>query len=91
MTEGNSLNEIAEQLGMDATVLTANVARYNKLCATGEATDLGKNPQYQYRYRHQEIIVRNRIKNFTISYLLVNCGILIAALQQHNVKREKDR
>lgn len=46
---------------------------------------------YQYRYRHQEIIVRNRIKNFTISYLLVNCGILIAALQQHNVKREKDR
>ena len=46
---------------------------------------------YQYRYRHQEIIVRNRIKNFTISYLLVNCGILITALQQHNVKREKDR
>lgn len=46
MTEGNSLNEIAEQLGMDATVLTANVARYNKLYATGEATDLGKNPQY---------------------------------------------
>lgn len=46
---------------------------------------------YQYRYHHQEIIVRNRIKNFTISYLLVNYGVLIAALQQHNVKREKDR
>ena len=46
---------------------------------------------YQYRYRHQEIIVRNRIKNFTISYLLVNCGILITDLQQHNVNREKDR
>lgn len=46
---------------------------------------------YQYRYHHQEIIVRNRIKNFTISYLLVNVGILIAALQQHHVKRETDR
>ena len=46
---------------------------------------------YQYRYQNQEIIVRNRIKNFTISYLLVNCGVLIAALRQHNVKREKDR
>ena len=46
VTEGNSLNEIAEQLGMDATVLTATVARYNELCAAGEDTDFGKNPQY---------------------------------------------
>ncbi len=46
---------------------------------------------YQYRYQNQEIIVRNHVKNFTMSYLLVNCDVLIAALQQHNVKREKDR
>lgn len=46
---------------------------------------------YQYRYQNQEIIVRNHVKNFTMSYLLVNCSVLIAALQQHNVKREKDR
>ncbi len=45
---------------------------------------------YQYRHHGQEIIVRNRIKNFTISYLLVNCEFLIAAMQRYNVKREKD-
>lgn len=45
---------------------------------------------YQYRYHQQEIIIRNHIKNFTISYLLVNYGILVAALQQHNVERGKD-
>ena len=45
---------------------------------------------YQYRYQNQEIIVRNHVKNFTMSYLLVNCDVLIAALQQHNVKREQD-
>lgn len=46
---------------------------------------------YQYRYHNQEIIVRNHVKNFTVGYFLVNNQALITALNQHHVKREKDR
>lgn len=46
---------------------------------------------YQYRYHQQEIIVRNHVKNFTVGYFLANSEVLIAALNQHHVKREKDR
>jgi len=46
---------------------------------------------YQYRYRGQEIIIRNTVKNFTVTDLLTNCNVLLSALQQHKVKREKDR
>lgn len=35
---------------------------------------------YQYRYRHHDILIHNHVKNFTISYSLINYGILIASL-----------
>lgn len=43
-----------------------------------------------YQYRRQEIVVRNRIKNFTMNGFLVNYAVFIAMLNQHHVKREKD-
>ncbi len=45
---------------------------------------------YQYQYRGQEIIIRNTIKNFTVSDLLINCEVLLSALQQHNVKLKEN-
>lgn len=68
----------------DFFILRDYWGRKHKICYT-DCTS------YQYRYHHQEIVIHNRIKNFTISYLLVNYGILVEALQQHNVEREKDR
>jgi len=45
---------------------------------------------YQYRYRGQEIIIRNTIKNFTVTDLLINYEVLLSALQQHKVKLEEN-
>lgn len=46
VTQGDSLADVAAQLGMDADVLTATVARYNAMCASGEDTDFGKKPEF---------------------------------------------
>lgn len=45
---------------------------------------------YQYRHRGQEILVRNRVKDFTVGCFLINHEALIAAMQRYRVKREKD-
>lgn len=46
VTQGDSLADVAAQLGMDADVLTATVARYNAMCASGEDTDFSKKPEF---------------------------------------------
>lgn len=44
LVEADSLEELAEKCGIDRANLAATVERYNELCATGEDTDFGKNP-----------------------------------------------
>lgn len=42
----DTLEELAEKMGIDAAALTASVARYNELCAGGYDLDFGKPAQY---------------------------------------------
>ena len=41
-----SVEEVASQLGMDASVLQATIDRYNELCAKGVDDDFGKDPSW---------------------------------------------
>ena len=41
-----TLEELAEQIGMDPAALTATVERYNELCAKGADDDFGKPAEY---------------------------------------------
>lgn len=41
-----SVEELAEQIGMEPETLAATVARYNELCAAGEDEDFGKPAEY---------------------------------------------
>lgn len=41
-----TVEALAEQIGMDPAVLAATVARYNELCAAGEDADFGKPAEY---------------------------------------------
>ena len=43
--KADSIEELAEKLGMDPAVLTATVERYNGFCATGVDEDFGKNAE----------------------------------------------
>ena len=42
IVKGDTVGELAEQLGMDAAVLEATVERYNEMCAAGVDTDFDK-------------------------------------------------
>ena len=42
--KGDTIEELAQQAGMDAATLQATVDRYNELAAAGEDTDFGKDP-----------------------------------------------
>ena len=70
----SNINQICRRINSTGHFYADDVAELKE--RQGEIWQLLKSSQseelYQYRYRHQEIIVRNRIKNFTISYLLVN-------------------
>ncbi len=44
--KGDSIADLAGQIGIDVDVLEATVAEYNKLCKAGEDTAFGKDPQY---------------------------------------------
>ena len=44
--KGDTLEELAAQIGMPEGELTATVARYNELCEKGEDEDYGKAPEY---------------------------------------------
>lgn len=46
--KANSLEELAEKMGVDAEVFTAQVERYNELCAKGTDDDFGKPSEYMY-------------------------------------------
>lgn len=46
VTCGDSLESVAEQLGMDPAVLTATVAKYNAACETGVDEEFGKKPEF---------------------------------------------
>ncbi len=41
LVESDTLEGLAEQLGIDPAVFTATVARYNEMCASGEDKDFG--------------------------------------------------
>ncbi|MBR2699199.1 MAG: FAD-dependent oxidoreductase [Clostridia bacterium] len=44
--EADSIEALAEQIGIDAATLTATVDAYNALCEAGEDTQFGKDAQY---------------------------------------------
>ena len=44
--KADTLEDLAEQLGMDPATLTATVERYNGFCDSGVDEDFGKDPQY---------------------------------------------
>ena len=44
--KADTLEELAALTGMDAATLSATVARYDELCASGEDSDFGKDGQY---------------------------------------------
>ncbi|MBR2834229.1 MAG: FAD-binding protein [Coriobacteriales bacterium] len=43
---GDTIEELAEAMGVDAEILKDTVERYNSMCEKGEDTDFGKLPQY---------------------------------------------
>jgi fumarate reductase flavoprotein subunit len=42
----DTLEELADEMGLPADALVASVERYNELCESGEDTDFGKNSKY---------------------------------------------
>ncbi len=44
--QADSLEELAQKIGCDASTLTATVERYNGMCETGEDTDYYKKPVF---------------------------------------------
>ena len=44
--KADSIEGLAEQMGVDAEALAQTVERYNELCEAGEDADFGKDPQY---------------------------------------------
>lgn len=46
--EAETLEGLAEMIGVDAETFRATVDRYNEMCAQGEDTDFGKHPSFLY-------------------------------------------
>ena len=44
--KADSIEGLAEQMGVDAAALTETITHYNELCAAGEDTDFGKSADY---------------------------------------------
>mgnify|MGYP002571116279 CR=1 FL=1 len=44
--EADTLDELAEKTGLDATALKKTVEHYNEICAAGEDTEFSKDPAY---------------------------------------------
>ena len=44
--KADSIEALAEQMGVDADALSETIAHYNELCAAGEDADFGKDPSY---------------------------------------------
>ena len=44
--KADSIEELADQIGVDADVLNETITHYNELCETGEDTDFGKAAEY---------------------------------------------
>ena len=48
--KGETLSELAEQIGIEGSVLEATIDEYNKLCDAGEDTAFGKDPKYLAKF-----------------------------------------
>lgn len=46
--ECDTLEELADEIGVDRDTFLATVERYNEMCAAGEDTDFGKHPSFLY-------------------------------------------
>lgn len=46
--ECDTLEELADEIGVDRDTFLATVERYNEICANGEDTDFGKHPSFLY-------------------------------------------
>ena len=47
----DTIEELAEKLGLPVEETVASVNRYNELCEAGEDTDFGKNPKYLHKFQ----------------------------------------
>ena len=54
----DTIEALAEDVGIDPEALAATVARYNELCDAGEDTDFGKDPQYLEKLEGPYYIIR---------------------------------
>ena len=52
----DTIEELAEQMGVSADNLVATVARYNEMCANGRDVDFGKYPNYMFELKNPPYI-----------------------------------
>jgi len=48
----DTIEELAEKLGLPVEATVASVNRYNELCEKGEDLDFGKKPEYLHKFEH---------------------------------------
>ncbi len=48
----DTIEELAQKLGLPVDKTVASVKRYNELCDKGEDTDFGKKPEYLHKFDH---------------------------------------
>lgn len=61
---GETLDELAAAMGVDAENFKSTVARYNEVCALGEDVDFGKDPEYLHALETGPFYAVSPIMNF---------------------------
>lgn len=61
---GETLDELAASMGVDAKTLEDTVARYNEVCALGEDVDFGKDPLHLHALEEGPFYAVSPIMNF---------------------------
>ena len=64
VASGQTLDELAAAMGVDAANLKATVARYNEVCAMGEDVDFGKEPEFLHALETGPFYAVSPIMNF---------------------------
>lgn len=64
IASGNTIEELASAMGVDAETLKSTVARYNEICASGEDVDFGKEPEFLHALENGPFYAVSPIMNF---------------------------
>lgn len=81
--KGDTLEDLADQLGMDAELLVSTVETYNAACDMGEDTEFKKAPQYLKKLAHGPFYA---IK--MVNYPFATCGGLDVDTQIRVLKQD---